>query len=140
MDSQITPMFTRIMVPLDGSDLAEQSLPYARAVGGPSAEYVLTYAVPPLEAEREWLGGRIFASVDEVQARAKAGAKDDMLRAAKSWLGEEASVTLEIVDGEPAETILHVAERRGVNLIVLASHGRGATGRLVFGSVPDRTA
>jgi nucleotide-binding universal stress UspA family protein len=140
MDSQTAPTFTRILIPLDGSALADQSLPYARAIGGPNAEYVLMYAVPPLKAEREWFWGPVYATVDEVQARAKAGAREGMLRSAERWLGERPRFSLEIVDGEPAEAILYVAERRGIDLVVLASHGRGTTGRLVFGSVADRIA
>jgi nucleotide-binding universal stress UspA family protein len=140
MESNPTPVFERILVPLDGSGLAEQSLPFARAIGGPAAEYVLVHAVPPLSEEREWFLGPAYATVDEVQARAKAAAREGMLRASDRWLGERPHISLEIIDGEPAETILLVAERRDVNLIVLASHGRGATGRLVFGSVADRIA
>jgi nucleotide-binding universal stress UspA family protein len=140
MDSQASPAFKRILVPLDGSDLAEQSLAYARAIGGPEAELVLVHAVPPLEPERDWLKGLVFATVDEVQQRAKADAREMMLRAAHRWLGERPKVDLEILDGEPTETILHVAAQKKVDLIVLASHGRGTTGRLVFGSVADRIA
>jgi nucleotide-binding universal stress UspA family protein len=140
MESQSRPAFKRILVPLDGSDLAEQSLPYARAIGGSDAELILVHAVPPLEAEHDWFLGRVYATVDEVQERAKADAHEWMLRAAHRWLGEYPNVAVEILDGEPVETIVQIAARHRADLIVLASHGRGTTGRFVFGSVADRVA
>src|SRR5262249_25496355 len=43
-----------------------------------------------------------------------------------------------IAAGDPAEQILSVAQREDAELIVMASHGRGALGRFVSGSVADR--
>jgi nucleotide-binding universal stress UspA family protein len=140
MDRQTTSAFGRILIPLDGSGLAEQALPFARTIGGNQAEYVLVHVVPPAAPEVEWITRQVVATVEEIEARAMADARNGLLRAAGFWLGERPHIHLEVTDGDPAAAILRVAEQRRADLIVLASHGRGATGRLVFGSVADRLA
>ncbi len=55
-------------------------------------------------------------------------------------LGDRPNVRLETTTGDAAEEILRVAAREDVDLIVIASHGRGAIGRWVIGSVADRVA
>jgi nucleotide-binding universal stress UspA family protein len=47
---------------------------------------------------------------------------------------------VEVTVGDPAEQILTVAQARAVDMIVMTSHGRGAAGRVVYGSVADRVA
>jgi nucleotide-binding universal stress UspA family protein len=51
-------------------------------------------------------------------------------------------VTVEqlVAEGEPDEEIVAAAARRGAQMIAMASHGRGAVGRAIFGSVADRVA
>jgi nucleotide-binding universal stress UspA family protein len=45
---------------------------------------------------------------------------------------------VEVTVGDPAEQILKVAQERAADMIVMTSHGRGAAGRVVYGSVADR--
>ncbi len=139
MNDQVTPVFTRIVVPLDGSALAEQALPFAQAVGGDAAEFTLVTVLPPATARRDLLG-RIVEAIPDVQAKAETAAREGLLGAARTWLGERPRVQVEIAAGDPATEILRIAEERDADLIVLAGHGRGAIGRLAFGSVADRVA
>jgi nucleotide-binding universal stress UspA family protein len=157
MERQTTSTFRRILVPLDGSTLAEQALPYVRAIGGADAEFELLAVVPPAEAEDDLRGIDLLvlaavpqsrsqqvieahagAPVEEVQARSEAAARERLLTAARTWLGGLRNVRLRVTAGDPAAEILRLAEERDADLIVLASHGRGTVGRAVFGSVADR--
>jgi nucleotide-binding universal stress UspA family protein len=45
-----------------------------------------------------------------------------------------------VAEGEPDEEIVNAAAQRGVAMIAMASHGRSAVGRAIFGSVADRVA
>ena len=47
MNEQAASAFTRIVVPLDGSTLADQALPFAQAVGGETAELTLATVLTP---------------------------------------------------------------------------------------------
>ncbi|MER3437112.1 MAG: hypothetical protein C4346_05670, partial [Chloroflexota bacterium] len=130
---------TKLMVPLDGSPLAEQALPYARALATPATEIVLLEVVPWADEVRTVLG-KLVATAAEVQEAYEASAREELEEVRRTWLGDRPKVTLEVAAGDPAEQILWAAERHAVDLIVMASHGRGALGRWIFGSVADRIA
>jgi nucleotide-binding universal stress UspA family protein len=130
---------TRLLVPLDGSPLAEQALPYARALATAETQIILLEVVPWADEIRTVLG-KLIATAAEVQEAYEASAREELEAARKQWLGDRQNVTIEVAAGDPAEQILWAAERHAVDLIVMASHGRGALGRWTFGSVADRIA
>jgi nucleotide-binding universal stress UspA family protein len=51
---------------------------------------------------------------------------------------EGALLSYQVLEGKVADTLAHWAEKNGVNLIVIASHGRSGISRWVMGSVADR--
>jgi nucleotide-binding universal stress UspA family protein len=63
-----------------------------------------------------------------------------MDEAAALLSGSDVTVEQMVAEGEPDEEIVVAAARRGVKMIAMASHGRGAVGRAIFGSVADRVA
>lgn len=132
----------RLLVPLDGSSLAAQAIPYVRALAAPGAEVLLLWVVPEPETLRGGVTGRVLFSeedilrADEEAAQKALGAVAERLRRVDGALRVEVAVAV----GDPAEAIVEVAAERGADLIVVASHGRGAVGRWVFGSVADRVA
>jgi nucleotide-binding universal stress UspA family protein len=128
-----------ILVPLDGSPLAEQALPYAQALLAPGAELTLLEVVEEPESIHG-MSGRLLVPIEDLQRMLERQAHAD-LEKAKSTLGSESlPVQLEVTRGDPAEEILRVAGERQVELIAMTTHGRGALGRWVFGSVADRVA
>ncbi|HEY7036130.1 MAG TPA: universal stress protein [Thermomicrobiales bacterium] len=139
MNRKAAPRFARIVVPLDGSALAEQALPYALAVGGDEAELLLVMVVPSIAGQKERLGFDA-GSLPVVRPDGEREAQEELLRAATTLLGERPNVQIQVTAGDPATEILRIADQRGADLIVLASHGRGAIGRVAFGSVADRVA
>jgi nucleotide-binding universal stress UspA family protein len=64
----------------------------------------------------------------------------DLNDAAESIAGCGVAVEQLVAAGEPEEEIVATSARRGVDMIVMASHGRGAIGRAIFGRVADRVA
>ena len=142
-------MYTRILVPLDGSKLSECSLAQARnlARGNPGIEVVL------LVVQEEILP---FTSVSfsESKAREMAAQRDKMNRdvaqkiekylsgQAEGLTKEGLAVKTEILHPEPlksiAEVIMDYAEASKSDLIVMSTHGRTGFQRWAIGSVADR--
>ena len=117
-------MYKRILVPLDGSELAERILPHVQTMAkATGAEVILFRATDP----------RHGAIAGEAATEARKWVEADEARAAKyledvSKRLKEAGVTTKIavLVGEPAVEILTAAEKEDVDLIAMMSHG--ATG------------
>ena len=108
-------MFRTIVVPLDGSPLAEQALPFAeRLAASTSAQLVLA------RAEGTENGARAYLEGIESQLTA---------------LG--LSVQPVVEKGDPATAIIERARTSGADLIIMSTHGRSGPGRWLYGSVAD---
>jgi nucleotide-binding universal stress UspA family protein len=127
----------RLLVTLDGSDFARQALPAARAVarlmGG---EVLLLRVVEPPDSSpfTPAVEEQLLDTAPEVKA-AEAYLEDVAL----SLHSGAAGVTTCAVAGPAAPTIAAVARDREVDLIVMATHGRGGLVRAVLGSVATGT-
>lgn len=132
------PVISRILVPVDGSELSEQAIPYAiQCASTETAIYLLRVIPDPEEISGLW--GGVVATEAEVDQMSEAEAREDLNRALARFQTTE-HVHTEIVRGDPASQIIQAGLRHTVDLTVIASHGRGALGRWTFGSVADRIA
>jgi nucleotide-binding universal stress UspA family protein len=130
----------RVLVPLDGSLYAERAIPYASALAGQGGHLVFLRVMPEAEPERS-LGGEVEVSAADVERSEHSDAESVLRESASRWQSVlNGDPTYEVTVGDAAEQILAVAERIGAQFIVMTSHGRGALGRLAFGSVADRIA
>ncbi len=135
-------MIKKIVVPLDGSKLAECALPYAEELAAKcKADVVLVSVTERVQ------GFRLVEDVSQpTEERLAPEAVGKMERQAKKYLdrlakGLEAKgvkVTKEVLLGDPAEEIIIYTEVKKCDLIVMASHGRGGPSRWAHGSVSDR--
>jgi nucleotide-binding universal stress UspA family protein len=50
---------------------------------------------------------------------------------------EDVSVSFLVWEGEPGEAIVEAADSEQVDIVIVGSHGRGAVGRFIIGSVSD---
>ncbi|MBA3631253.1 MAG: universal stress protein [Acidobacteria bacterium] len=117
-------MFKRILVALDGSEAAEAVLPYIRAFAQHFDSRVLLFSVPE-GSESETYSEKIKHYLDDIAATLK----------------EEGFDIITLVTGSgPARSILALSEEKKVDLIMMASHGRGGLDRqkIVIGSVTER--
>jgi len=131
-------METRILVPLDGSRLSEQSLPYAMTLGQRlPAELVLFSAVSIPSDVREALEKAalepepLFEEL-EIQAGEYLGALAQLLSKA------ELSISHVVMRSRAAEAIVEYTEQADIQLIVMASHGLGGLKRWAHGSVAEK--
>lgn len=131
-------MYKRILVPLDGSELAERALPPAADIArGMEAQLWLVrvslageYVFGP--------GGTIAPYADEVfeHDRRAAAAYLSEVRARLARPG--LTINSEVLNGPVAETIVDYARSRQIDLIVMCTHGRSGVSRWVYGSVTDK--
>ena len=133
-------MYQKIMVPLDGSELAECVFPHVEALAGGCQvkDIVLIRVVEPFNppSSPEFVMGPEMITRVEGQMKAEA---DDYLRQAKTKVKVDgANIGTGRLYGRPAETLADYATKHGVDLIVIATHGRSGVSRWVWGSVADR--
>ena len=129
--------FQHILVPLDGSQLAEQILEPALALGRlMHAEYTLLRIVEPLT----------LRDYDPVSARAHLSERtnEEVRREAEEYLAAIAErlradglqcTFRAVIDRQSAAGILQAIHESGIDLIAMTTHGRGGLGRLLIGSV-----
>jgi nucleotide-binding universal stress UspA family protein len=127
-------MYRKLMVPLDGSTFAEHALPVARSIARRcQATLELVVVLPPLA--ETYAEGVVFSPVElEEEARADRLA---YLEKVKQRLGEEVPITLRVLEGPISTSLTAFAATEGIDLVVMATHGRGLFGRFWLGSVAD---
>lgn len=137
-------MYNKIMVPLDGSDLAECVMPYLEAIsrGCQIPTIVLVRVVDPGLPPANFPAGSEFglrkSDWDQLKKRRRTIA-EDYLKEVRSRLGFNwAKVESVVLEGKAAETLADYATKNQVDLILIASHGRSGITRWVTGSVADR--
>src|SRR5918997_1967749 len=133
---------TVVLAPVDGSTRALRAVPWAEKFAGPDGTVILLRVVPAQPNYAESLFSLVGAedTVPEIQDAWTRTAKADLDEAAALLSGSAVTVEQMVAEGEPDEEIVAAAARRGVEMIAMASHGRGAVGRAIFGSVADRVA
>jgi nucleotide-binding universal stress UspA family protein len=140
-------MYQKIVVPLDGSNLAECVLPHVESIakGCKAAEIFFVRVVDParLPAGIEDGGS---AMVEEVMEKIRKRFEDGDREGANAYLDRIirerrlANVALrkEVLVGPPAETIAAFAEKSGADLVIIATHGLSGLSRWTMGSVADK--
>jgi nucleotide-binding universal stress UspA family protein len=134
-------MFTcrRILVPLDGSELAERALPPAFAIAEalsaamPCGVHLLR-VVPPLMLTIDPLLYAETLSLTEEEAQ-------NYLTAVEThWSHAHATIpiTTHHLTGPAADSIVAYAQEQKIDLIVMSSHGRSGLSRWVYGSVAEK--
>jgi len=138
-------MCKRILVPLDGSELAEKVLPHVRTMArSNNAEIVLLrIAEYPSDLYGRFDAYSLFDPefIENTTDRKKAICDDliDYLdRIASNFQQDGLRVITEVCDGPVVDTILASIDRFGIDLIVMSTLGDGGGNSLMLGSVADR--
>lgn len=125
-----------MLVPLDGSELAEVVFAYAKELAGRlSLDVTLLHVCSPTEQElapmhrsyTEHMAGIVKLQVEAIQKKVgiQPGSKEVETRG-------------ELAVGYPAEQILSYADENDIDLILMATHGRSGIRRWAIGSVADK--
>jgi len=129
-------MYTKILVPLDGSALSERALTHAEEIAkGTGAELILMQVI-----------GIPLADVPEVgpaEEEKAFSAEVDSSRAYLESIGERlrqagVSVRTVVAQGAADSQILGFAHRENVDILVMSTHGRSGLSKLLMGSVAQK--
>jgi nucleotide-binding universal stress UspA family protein len=153
-------MLQKILVPLDGSELAEAAIPYVKEISRrcEPLEVVLLQVVrlpqgrsapaykrqdtefpvlmPDSAAHLEAARYPIYRDQEIESTRAEVEAA--LTPMAQKLRGDGISVRIAVAFGRPAQEIVDFAEREDIDLIVMSTHGRSGMSRWILGSVADK--
>ncbi|MEO7987511.1 MAG: universal stress protein [Gemmatimonadales bacterium] len=129
-------MARSILVPLDGSPLAEQALPLAEAIAKASRARIrlaIVHQLPLPPANRD--SANLFLTIELATKKSESAY---LRRIAKEIRGRPRSeVRTAFLEGPVGPALDRYVQEMGVDMIVMSTHGRGALDRLWLGSVAD---
>ncbi len=133
-------MYQKIMVPLDGSELAECVLPHVEAFISQCQIRTIVF-VRVLETITPAVAGEYAINVEELEDR-----ENSRKVAAEEYLTEiigridpgDTTLEKEVLVGRVADKLSEFVDTNHVDLILMATHGRSGVSRWVRGSVADR--
>lgn len=133
-------MFKHILLPLDGSQLAEVALPVALNLADKFESKLTLLRIVSLPTA-------FYSMHDSVSINLLVTFCEQALEEAKAYLkklrneltqqGYEVQIQV-LEDSSPATAILDVVRVQAIDGIVMSTHGRGGLGRWVYGSVADK--
>lgn len=135
-------MLHHVLVPLDGSRLAQTALEYAERLVGPGDQITLLTVVQAPEVplyDFYPMPATVIHEYESSLSDALPFAQEYLARIAaqmQSALKVETNTLVEV--GQPENTIVEVAERLRVDAIVMSTHGRSGLNRWLFGSVTQK--
>ena len=140
-------MYERILVPLDGSQVAEIALDHAAGIARlTKSSLALFQALAPLDLADNLAGAPLNAeeggraiNFDAERFEADKQRAEEYLRNLCGKLGEEGiTAAAATAMGPPAELIVSYAREAAISLIVMSTHGHGGLSRPTFGSVAEK--
>jgi nucleotide-binding universal stress UspA family protein len=154
-------MFQRILVPMDGSKLSESVIPYVKEICQrcDTIEVILLHVVRPptghaaatfLPMDSDFPSERMPASESDVEtalhpifreqeiASVRASAEAALTPMSQQLQEDGISAQVAVAFGRPAQEIVEFAEREGMDLIAMCTHGRSGIGRWLLGSTADK--
>ncbi|MGD9049895.1 MAG: universal stress protein [Anaerolineae bacterium] len=128
-------MYKRILIPLDGSALAEQALPHAISQARHfQAELILLRVVEPFAH----VGGMSLAGLERIRQQTRIWVDEYLERIAADIQQYEILAQKVTIEGRPHTGIAEFAETNRVDLIVMSTRGQSGLSRWLMGSVADR--
>lgn len=142
-------MYQKILVPLDGSKLAESVLPHVELMAKAGVgEVILTTVTERIDARSYKVqiapaSGTLPPLEPVVKMPAAVGKMQRqgeryLNRIAKGLTRKGINVRTSVLLGNPADEIQHLAEEEGVDLIIMSSHGRSGHSKWALGSISDK--
>ncbi len=129
-------MYTRILIPLDGSKTADKVLPYARFLASRLKVPVDLMAVVDIAEMVTHVSDEHARYLDKMIEEAERASRDHLTRVANTFPGLSVACILD--KGRAAEAIIEKAAADKGTLITMATHGRSGINRWMLGSVAEK--
>jgi nucleotide-binding universal stress UspA family protein len=132
-------MYKRIVVPLDGSELAERVLPYGEELAQKLGSEVILLNVrrpseDPDDPEHRVYINKMVAMIEQDIEKSPSLPPGGKVKVDSAIIGSTGLLT------HPAEEILDYAEKNNIGLIIMATHGRTGIKRWALGSTAEKVA
>lgn len=132
-------MFKELLIPLDGSALAEKVLPLAQELAARFGSHItLLRVAEPVFLPTTGADGIDVRFIVNLQEEMANQARAYLAKLQEEWGVKTAVSTLTRASSPAADTILEVAQEVGADTIIMTTHGRGGFSRLVYGSVASK--
>jgi len=134
-------MYQKILVTLDGSELAETALPHLETVykGCQKPKVTLLRVIEPIDFQNsEAIGVMTPEMIKKVESELKEDAKKYLDGVAQRLGKVGIPVTAEVASGKAADTIIDYVNKNDFDLLIMSTHGRSGISRWILGSVADR--
>jgi len=129
-------MYKKILLPLDGSALAERAIDQAEEIGKMSGAEILLLQVVPASLAKYPEVGQAEESKAFMESVNRARAYLEKIAARLA--GKSVKARILVPSGEPYAEILAVAHMENVDCIVMSTHGRTALERALLGSTAEK--
>jgi len=127
-----------ILLPTDFSECASYALSYAASLARDAgAAIVCVHVVESVMPTVGYTGITEPLPVSDISDQLEDSATRELPKIADSEECAGLEIEEVIAHGDPASEIVRVARERGVDLIVISSHGRTGLGRILFGSTAE---
>ena len=133
-------MYQHVMVPLDGSELAECVLPHLDSIaeGCNVHRITLVYVIEPLQI-RTGLDSRLDAEGSrELEGLDMQRATSYLEKIVRRLTCQSSEIKPEVLRGKTAEELASYVNENGVDLVMISTHGRSGISRWHWGSVADK--
>lgn len=128
-------MLDRILVPVDGSALAEEIFPYVEVLRRPKGSPVtLVHVLESSDRNGADPDVTTRRATDQIEAKAA----EYLFELAARLRANHTEVATALLRGSAPEQIVQFAKEAGCNIIAMTTHGRSGLGRFVYGSVADK--
>jgi len=133
-------MITHIMVPLDGSPLAESALPFAQHLALISGATIHLVRVTSLPQGLFWSPTTTYLSEDtlaDLERSTEQEATCYLEAVRRSLTAQRASVCIHHLSGPAGQRLEQFEQQEQIDVVVMVSHGRSGLSRLAIGSVAE---
>ena len=140
-------MYKKIMVPLDGSELAECVLPHVESIitGCQVSTIVFVRVIEPAPTSYggsyptgELDYGKIHENTKRIEEERKSSAEKYLKELVSRLTQNEVKFQTKVLAGKAADSLIDYSEANDIDLILMATHGRSGVGRWIRGSMADR--
>ena len=132
----MSAQFKTLLVATDFSEASEHAMEHAHALAHSlGARLHLLHVVPGPVPASAWSEHDAY-DLAALSERLRTQAEQEIAKRARSF--GDVAVTTEVVIGSPAAAIAATAAKRGIDMIVMGTHGRSGFSHLVVGSVAER--
>ena len=130
-------MYSRILVPLDSSGLAEMVLPHAAQIAkSMNVPLALVRVIDQVDPQLTDPQHGLY--LDQVALSLRTNAQEYLNKVAGPLRDEGIEVTCEVKEGDVASRIIDEAQEEPNTLIAMTTHGYSGVARWVMGSITDK--